>query len=582
MGEEEATIGEDTVEEIRRMSGYGGDVIAVGGFPTSDSESDSDLAAAEIMIIWAIQGPTSFAPNTLVSQSSLELRLDACGYSLSILQSPCSLNTPGVTGSVMWDSGVVLGKFLEHSVDSKDLSLEGKKIVELGSGCGLVGCVAALLGGNVFLTDLPDRLRLLKKNIDTNLQRGNTRGSAVVQELVWGDDPDPDLIEPFPDYVLGSDVIYSEEAVHHLIQTLVQLCGDQTTIFLSGELRNAGPLTMKLEEYNGTLPSLVSTTYSWTKTTSIIFLDQPVGTGFSYSRTQLVDKPSDSGEAKRVHEFLHKWLGKHEEFISNPLYVGGDSYSGKVVPALVQEISKGNYQCCKPPINLQGYVLGNPLTEFETDMNSRIPFAHGMALISDELYESLKIICKGTYVNVDPSNTECLKLVEEYNKCTETVNPYLILEPFYEAETPDSYIYRYLLATYWANDESVRKALQINKESIGRWIRCNLDIPYTQDIISSVPYHVDNSIDGYRSLIYSGDHDLGMPYLGTQAWIRSLNYSVIDDWRPWMINSKLAGYTRTYANKMTFATIKASGHTAEFKPEESSVMFQRWISGQPL
>jgi predicted nicotinamide N-methyase len=48
-------------------------------------------------------------------------------------------NTPGVTGSVMWDSGVVLGKFLEHSVDSKVLSLEGKKIVELGSGCGLVG-----------------------------------------------------------------------------------------------------------------------------------------------------------------------------------------------------------------------------------------------------------------------------------------------------------------------------------------------------------------------------------------------------------------------------------------------------------
>ncbi|KAF8085541.1 hypothetical protein N665_0664s0009 [Sinapis alba] len=246
MGEEEASNGEDAVEEIRRMSGYGGDVIAVGGFG-SESESDSDLAAAEIMIVWAIQGPTSFAPNTLVSQSSLELRLDACGHSLSILQSPCSLNTPGVTGSVMWDSGVVLGKFLEHSVDSKDLSLEGKKIVELGSGCGLVGCVAALLGGNVFLTDLPDRLRLLKKNIDTNLQRGNTRGSAVVQELVWGDDPDPDLIEPFPDYVLGSDVIYSEEAVHHLIHTLVQLSGDHTTIFLSGELRNDAVLEYFLE-----------------------------------------------------------------------------------------------------------------------------------------------------------------------------------------------------------------------------------------------------------------------------------------------------------------------------------------------
>ncbi|KAL0700629.1 hypothetical protein Bca4012_056751 [Brassica carinata] len=92
---------------------------------------------------------------------------------------------------------------------------------------------------------------------------------------------------------------------------------------------------MKLEEYNGALPSLVSTTHSWTK---------PVGTGFSFS-TQVVYKPSDSREAKRIHEFLQKWLGKHEEFIPNPLYVGGDSYSGKTVPALVQESSKGNTKC---------------------------------------------------------------------------------------------------------------------------------------------------------------------------------------------------------------------------------------------
>jgi len=38
-----------------------------------------------------------------------------------------------------------------------------------------------------------------------------------------------------------------------------------------------------------------------------------------------------------------QWLGKHQEFSSNPFYVGGDSYSGLVVPATVQEISKGIY-----------------------------------------------------------------------------------------------------------------------------------------------------------------------------------------------------------------------------------------------
>lgn len=38
--------------------------------------------------------------------------------------------------------------------------------------------------------------------------------------------------------VLGSDVVYSEGAVVDLLDTLVQLCGAQTTIFLAGELRN--------------------------------------------------------------------------------------------------------------------------------------------------------------------------------------------------------------------------------------------------------------------------------------------------------------------------------------------------------
>ncbi|CAN7064560.1 unnamed protein product, partial [Brassica oleracea var. botrytis] len=325
---------------------------------------------------------------------------------------------------------------------------------------------------------------------------------------------------------------------------LLWLSGGPGCSAISGLLLENGPLAMKLDVYNGTVPPLVSTTYSWTKTSSILYLDQPVGTGFSYSRTHLVNKPSDSGEAKRIHEFLQKWLGKHQEFSSNPFYAGGDSYSGKIVPALVQEISKGNYQCCNPPINLQGYVLGNPVTERKIDDNHRIPYAHGMALISDELYESLKRICKGEYTYVDPLNTKCLELIDEYHKVQTPRNLNYILQPWCKTENPDCYkpYYRCLLVTYWANDKTVRKALQINEESIGEWVRCRYGIPYTYDIISSVPYHKNNSINGYPSLIFSGDHDMAVPYLGTQAWIRSLNYSIIDDWRPWMINDQIAGY----------------------------------------
>uniref|UniRef100_A0A1J3E7R1 Serine carboxypeptidase-like 13 n=4 Tax=Noccaea caerulescens TaxID=107243 RepID=A0A1J3E7R1_NOCCA len=364
---------------------------------------------------------------------------------------------------------------------------------------------------------------------------------------------------------------------------LIWLTGGPGCSSLFALLFENGPLALKFEVYNGSLPSLVSTTYSWTKIANIIFLDQPVGTGFSYSKTPLADKISDTCEVKMVHEFLQKWLSKHPQFYSNPFYVAGDSYSGMIVPPLVQEISKGNYLCCKPLINLQGYILGNPITDTEFEYNYHIPFAHGMALISDELYKSMKRICKGNYGNVESHNTECLKLIENYQKSTDKLNVYHILRPNCDMTSPDCFLYRYFLLIKWTNDGTVREALQVSKGSLGEWNRCNYDvIPYNYDIKSTVPYHVNNSINGFRSLIFSGDHDMVVPFIATQAWIRSLNYSIIDDWRPWMINGQIAGYTRTYANKMTFATVKGGGHTAEYKPNETFIMFQRWISGQPL
>ncbi|CAN8259629.1 unnamed protein product [Cochlearia groenlandica] len=363
---------------------------------------------------------------------------------------------------------------------------------------------------------------------------------------------------------------------------LVWLTGGPGCSSFSGLVYENGPLAFKVETYNGSIPSLVSTTYSWTKVANIIYLDQPVGTGFSYSRNPLAGIPSNTGSAKRVHEFLHKWLAKNPEYFSNPFYVAGNSYSGLVIPAIVQEISNGNHICCEPQINLQGFLLGNPLTDGKLDGNSRIPFAHGMALISDELYESMKISCGGIYFHVFPLNKECLKLVAEFKKCVFRVYEELILESNCDIKSPDCYTYRYLLSEYWANNESVRRALKVVKGTTRRWDRCNYNVKCFRDIKSSIPYHMNNSIKGYRSLIISGDHDMTIPYVSTRAWIRSLNYSIVDKWRPWMIVDKVAGYTQTYANKMTFATVKGGGHTLEYKPVENSILFKRWISGQPL
>ncbi|KAL1330786.1 hypothetical protein HN51_048037 [Arachis hypogaea] len=389
---------------------------------------------------------------------------------------------------------------------------------------------------------------------------------------------------------------------------LLWLTGGPGCSSISGFVFQIGPVQFKVEEFDGSLPKLIYRASSWTKVANVIFVDLPMGTGFSYAKDVLSQR-SDWKLVHHAHQFIRKWLTENPEYISNEFYMAADSYSGIPAPPLVQEIANGNEKGLQPQINLQGYILGNPVTTSE-EGNDHIQYAHGMALISDELYLSLKRNCKGDYLNINPENTLCLSDMEYYNKCLEKIDPYFILNPYcnddwlkqdqgmqtrslarkLEArfETPlivpdigcENFLF--FLVTQWANHRSVRKALHIREGTIGEWVRCYKD-DYEFSIVNSVPFHANLSAKGYRSLIFSGDHDAVVPFFSTQAWIRSLNYSIVDDWRPWYLNDQVAGYTRTYSNKMTFATVKGAGHTAaELKPNESYVMFTRWISNRPL
>ncbi|KAK1366923.1 Serine carboxypeptidase-like 16 [Heracleum sosnowskyi] len=127
-------------------------------------------------------------------------------------------------------------------------------------------------------------------------------------------------------------------------------CSSMTALFYG-----IGPLYFDFEEekYNGTFPSLMLNPDTWTKVASIIFLDLPVGTGFSYGRTSTASASTDSQACAQAVQFLRKWLLGHSEFLSNPFYVGGDSYAGIFIPIITQMISNGNESGLGPSINLK-------------------------------------------------------------------------------------------------------------------------------------------------------------------------------------------------------------------------------------
>lgn len=71
---------------------------------------------------------------------------------------------------------------MQHSRkgDFSRAAVRGKQGIELGAGPGLAGIAFCLLGGDVLLTDLPDIMPLLSKNVDANLSAAALRGQCAL------------------------------------------------------------------------------------------------------------------------------------------------------------------------------------------------------------------------------------------------------------------------------------------------------------------------------------------------------------------------------------------------------------------
>ncbi|PRQ31456.1 putative peptidase S10, serine carboxypeptidase, alpha/Beta hydrolase [Rosa chinensis] len=80
-------------------------------------------------------------------------------------------------------------------------------------------------------------------------------------------------------------------------------------------------------------------------------------------------------------------------------------------------------------MQLQGYLLGNLVSDSFIDVNERIPYVHRVSLISDEIYEAAKTNCSGDYVNVELNNTLCVTALQKIKDCLLQINLAQILEP---------------------------------------------------------------------------------------------------------------------------------------------------------
>ena len=152
------------------------------------------------------------------------------------------------TALKLWDGAFLLARYIETSSSFPAGFWSGKRCIELGSGCGLVGTVAWLLGSDVTLTDLSDAVphteRCVRSNVGRLSESEATLASRVTDIRIlpyrWGDDDDATRLKCPYDYIFGSDIVYQPECARFLITALDRLSDSKTTILLSYKRRGLG------------------------------------------------------------------------------------------------------------------------------------------------------------------------------------------------------------------------------------------------------------------------------------------------------------------------------------------------------
>jgi predicted nicotinamide N-methyase len=174
------------------------------------------------------------------SHKTLELRYTFNRREIMISQltkEQCEQNL----GGKVWDCAVVLLRcYLEQGGEE----LQGKTVLELGSGLGLTGIACVIAGAaHTVLTDAYTAA-VLTKNVAANLTPEEC-GRVDVKELVWGSTSSEEniLTQNFkgraPDIIVASDVLYSTAVAPALIETLQHMCGVQTRVIIAYKHRHA-------------------------------------------------------------------------------------------------------------------------------------------------------------------------------------------------------------------------------------------------------------------------------------------------------------------------------------------------------
>ncbi|XP_008070211.2 retinoid-inducible serine carboxypeptidase [Carlito syrichta] len=366
-----------------------------------------------------------------------------------------------------------------------------------------------------------------------------------------------------------------------------------------GNFEEIGPLDSDLKPRRTT----------WLQAASLLFVDNPVGTGYSYVNKSGAYAKDLAAVASDMMVLLKTFFDCHKEFQTIPFYIFSESYGGKMAAGigleLYKAIQQGTIKC-----NFAGVALGDSWISPIDSVLSWGPYLYSMSLLEDSglaevskvAEEVLDAINSGLYKEATQL-WEKAEMVIEQN--TDGVNFYNILTksaPESVLESGLEFTHSHLARLCQRHvrhlqqdtlsrlmNGPIRKKLKIIPED-HTWggQAANVFVNMEEDFMKPVISIVDKLLAaGVNVTLYNGQLDLIVDTMGQEAWVRSLKWPELPKfnelkWKALYSDPKsleTSAFVKSHKN-LAFYWILRAGHMVPSDQGDMALKMMRLVTQQ--
>ncbi|EAY99193.1 hypothetical protein OsI_21149 [Oryza sativa Indica Group] len=284
--------------------------------------------------------------------------------------------------------------------------------------------------------------------------------------------------------------------------------------------------------------SLSPNPFAWNRRFGLLFIDSPLGTSFSVAPSPAAIPTNQSVVADHVLAALQSFLSLEPSFRARPLYLTGESYAGKTIPAAGALIVATNPTLPEQKrINLRGVAIGNGMTHPVAENATGV-----VTLLDVEVQQSVAVMAAGL---ADFLSTAEVKAAV--------------------GARPDVAWEACSAAVGAAQEEDVMKSAKRDVEALLRRGASPTATPTPT-----------------RVLLYEGIRDVGNGPVCAEAWLRELEWDGLAAFQDagravWRSGGGLAGYVQRHG-ALVHVAVYGAGHFVPYSQGRvAQEMIEDWV-----